>query len=150
MHLKKEDCDCRYCLHYSVGKCGLPWCCCYEITGFNILNRYKPGFGCHQCSRYEALNHTKFLSDKLHTAGHNAACDAYFKCFFERWISTVSDFFGCCIGCCTDRALNKTDQRRCRARHSRRKCADDCSAGGGYSDSLPVDFLSACRLRNNT
>ena len=27
---KKEDCDCKYCLYYSHGKCKLPWCCCYE------------------------------------------------------------------------------------------------------------------------
>ena len=27
---KKEDCDCRYCLYYSKGKCKLQWCCCYQ------------------------------------------------------------------------------------------------------------------------
>ena len=27
---KKEDCDCRYCLYYSNGKCKLQWCCCYQ------------------------------------------------------------------------------------------------------------------------
>mgnify|MGYP000676031337 CR=1 FL=1 len=27
---KKEDCDCRYCLYHSKGKCKLQWCCCYQ------------------------------------------------------------------------------------------------------------------------
>ena len=27
---KKEDCDCRYCLYDSKGKCKLQWCCCYQ------------------------------------------------------------------------------------------------------------------------
>lgn len=27
---KKEDCDCRYCLYYSKGKCKLQWNCCYR------------------------------------------------------------------------------------------------------------------------
>ena len=26
----EEDCDCRYCLYDSKGKCKLQWCCCYQ------------------------------------------------------------------------------------------------------------------------
>ena len=91
--------------------------CPYKVAGLNVLNRYKPGFGCHQRSRYEALNHTKFLSDKLHSARHNAAGDADNQRIGYRRIPAVGNLLGCRIGCGTDGALNKTNQRRSRTRY---------------------------------
>ena len=86
--------------------------CPYKVAGLNVLNRYKPGFGCHQRPRYEALNPTELLSDKLHSARHNAAGDADDQRIGYRRIPAVGNILGCRIGCGTDRALHHTGQKR--------------------------------------
>ena len=87
--------------------------CPYEVTGLDVFNRYKPGFGCHQRPCYETLDLTKLLSDKLHSARHNAACNTYLKCFLKRRIPTVSNLFGSSISSRANRSLDNTRQKRC-------------------------------------
>lgn len=86
--------------------------CPYKVTRLDVFNRYKPGFGCHKCSRYEALNHTKLLSDKLYSARHNAAGDADDQRIGYRRIPAVGNLLGCRIGCGTDCSLDNTRQKR--------------------------------------
>ena len=86
--------------------------CPHEVTGLDVFNRHKSGFGCHQRPRYEALNPTELLSDKLHSARHNAAGDADDQRIGYRRIPAVGNILGCRIGCGTDRALHHTGQKR--------------------------------------
>ena len=43
---KNEDCNCRYCLYYSKGKCKLQWCCCYYGTTLTLSSTkpYRTGY----------------------------------------------------------------------------------------------------------
>ncbi len=123
--------------------------CPYEVTGLDVFNRYKPGFGCHQRPCYETLDLTKLLTNELHPSSHHTAGDTYFKRLLKRRSSAVCNLFSCSVGRCANRALNHTSQKRGCTRHSCRKCATDRSACSRYSDSLPVDLLATHCLRYN-
>ena len=56
---KKEDCDCKYCLYYSHGKCKLSWCCCYEDkvrTGSPFTKDMQTKIK-NRKEKYDRLNH---------------------------------------------------------------------------------------------
>ena len=41
----EEDCDCRYCLYDSKGKCKLQWCCCYQDKVRTCIKNNRVGGG---------------------------------------------------------------------------------------------------------
>lgn len=68
---KKEDCDCRYCLYYSKGKCKLQWCCCYQDkvrTGSPFTSNMKIIIKRRKEQHDQLKNQNEWYCAKPHTA----------------------------------------------------------------------------------